>query len=69
MDLLTSKLSEKQKNVLEFATGAWSLAVCILSVYASCVYAFNTKLIILTLNISVKPFVLFVSFEIGRAHV
>lgn len=62
MDLLTSKLSEKQKNVLEFATGAWSLAVCILSVYASCVYAFNTKLIILTLNISVKPFVLFVSF-------
>lgn len=62
MDLLTGNLSEPQKNVLEFATGCWSLAVCILSVYASYAYAFNTKLIILTLNLSVKPFVLFVSF-------
>ena len=62
MDLLTGKLSEPHRNVLEFSTGVWSLAVCLLSVYASCVYAFNTKLIILTLNLSVKPFVLFVSF-------
>ena len=62
MDLLTGKLKDDQKNVLEFATGVWSLAVCLLSAYASCVYAFNTKLIILTLNLSVKPFVLFVSF-------
>ena len=62
MDLLTGKLAEEQKNILEFATGVWSLAVCLLSVYASFVYAFNTKLIILTLNLSVKPFVLFVSF-------
>lgn len=62
MDIVTERLPEDRRAVVEYATTMWSVAVVALSIYASSRYAVKTRTITAILGIGIKPFVYFVAF-------
>lgn len=62
MDILSSRLTEKSRPLLETTTELWSLAIVLACAWTTWKYALSTTSVTLVLRIPLYPFVMFVSF-------
>lgn len=62
MDILTSRLNEARKPLLELITSLWSFAIVLACAWTTYKYGMSTSAVSLVLRIPLYPFILFVAF-------
>lgn len=62
MDILTSRLKDPARNLLEVATGIWTIAIILLCAWTTWQYGSKTSSVSLVLRIPIWPFILFAAF-------
>lgn len=62
MDILTSRLREPSRALLEVATGLWSVVIVLFCAWTTLRYGMKTSSVTLVLRIPLEPFIYFASF-------
>ena len=62
MDILTSRLKDPSRALLEVATGLWSVVIVLFCAWTTFRYGMKTSSVTLVLRIPLEPFIYFASF-------